>query len=142
MYLSFENFGDLPKPSAYRAFFVYRDPRDIVVSAYFLRRNTDTRGNTMEDRNFLQASSLEDGLIYSIDRAERVGVFAAFRSWADAGSEDPNIMLIRYEDLTGDRGFRSIQDLLAFCDIAIEGERGGLTRRQSPCSAKRATRSD
>lgn len=119
LYLSFDNFKDLPKPPAYRAFFVYRDPRDIVVSGYFLRRNTDTRGNTAEDRSFLQAASLEDGLIYTIDRAERRGVFDAFRSWSDAASKDPNVKSIRYEDLTGDRGFRSIQDLMAFCDIAI-----------------------
>jgi hypothetical protein len=119
LYLSFDNFRDLPKPPAYRAFFVYRDPRDIVVSGYFLRRNTDTRGNTAEDRSFLQAASLEDGLIYTIDRAERRGVFDAFRSWSDAASEDPNVKLIRFEDLTGDGGFRSIQDLMAFCDIAL-----------------------
>jgi hypothetical protein len=120
LYLSFENFRDLPKPAAYRAFFVYRDPRDIVVSAYFLRRNTDTRGNTTEDRNFLQAVSLEDGLIYTIDRAERRGTFDAFRSWSDAASRDPNVKLIRYEDLTGDRGFGLIQDLMAHCDVAID----------------------
>jgi hypothetical protein len=119
LYFSFENFRDLPKPSTHRAFFVYRDPRDVVVSGYFLRRNTDTLGNTSEDRNFLQAASLEDGLIYTIDRDERLGLFNAFRSWSDATSEDPNVTLIRYEDLTGDRGFRSIQDLMAFCDVAI-----------------------
>ena len=118
MYLSFENFRDLPKPSAYRAFFVYRDPRDIVVSGYFLRRHTDTLGNTAEDRHFLQAASLEDGLLYTIDRAERRGVFEAFRSWADAAS-DPNVRLIRYEDLTGDGSFQSIQELMSFFDIAI-----------------------
>jgi hypothetical protein len=119
LYLSFENFRDLPKPPAYRAFFVYRDPRDIVVSAYFLRRNTDTRGNTAEDRNFLQAASMEDGLIYTIERAEGRGIFEAFRSWSDAASIDPNVKLIRYEDLTGDRGFGTIEDLMGFCDVAI-----------------------
>jgi hypothetical protein len=120
LYLSYENFRDLPKPSAYRAFFVFRNPRDIVVSGYFLRRNTDTLGNTAEDRSFLQTASLEDGLIYTIDRAERRGVFEAFRSWADAASKDPNVRLIRYEDLTGNAGFEAIQDLLSFCEIAIE----------------------
>lgn len=119
LYFSFENFKDLPKPSAYRAFFVYRDPRDIVVSGYFLRKSTDTLGNTAEDRNFLQAASLEDGLIYSIDRAERRGVFEAFRSWTDAASENPNVKLTRYEDLTGDDSFRSIQELMSFFDVAI-----------------------
>lgn len=119
LYFSFDNFRDLPKPSAYRAFFVYRNPRDIVVSGYFLRRNTDTLGNTPEDRNFLQTASLEDGLIYMIDRAARRGKFEAFRSWSVAASEDPNVSLIRFEDLTGG-GFQSIRDLMSFCDVEIE----------------------
>jgi hypothetical protein len=118
LYFSFDNFRDLPKPSAYRAFFVYRDPRDILVSGYFLRKNTDTLGNTAEDRNFLQAASLEDGLLYMIDREERFGIFEAFRSWTNA-SEDPNVKLIRYEDLTGDSGFQEIQDLMSFLDVAL-----------------------
>lgn len=119
LYISFENFRDLPKPAAYRAFFVYRDPRDIVVSEYFLRRNTDTLGNTAEDRAFLQTVSLEEGLLYTIDRSERWGVFEAFRSWSDAACEDPNVKLIRYEDLTGGGGFQSIQELMSFFDVAI-----------------------
>jgi hypothetical protein len=122
LYFSFDNFRELPKPSAYRAFFVYRDPRDIVVSGYFLRKNTDTLGNTAEDRAHLQASSLEDGLLYMIDRAERRGVFEAFRSWADAASKDPNVKLISYEELTADGGFTSIRDLMSFFDVAIEPE--------------------
>jgi hypothetical protein len=120
LYLSFDNFRDLPKPSAYRAFFVFRDPRDVLVSGYFLRRNTDTLGNTAEDRKFLHAASLEDGLLYTIDRDERLGVFEAFRSWIVAPSADPNVKLIRYEDLTG--GFQPIQDLMSFCDVAIESQ--------------------
>jgi Sulfotransferase domain len=119
LYFSFENFRDLPKPERYRAFFVFRNPRDIVVSGYFLRRNTDTLGNTPEDREFLRTASLEDGLVYIIDRAERRGVFEAFRSWSDAPSEDPNVKLIRYEHLTGDDRFETIRDLTAFCDIGI-----------------------
>jgi hypothetical protein len=120
LYFSFENFRNLRKPPAYRAFFIYRDPRDIVVSGYFLRRNTDTLGNTPEDRDFLQAASLEDGLLYIINREERLGVFEAFRSWTDATSEDPNVKLIRYEDLAGDGGFESIQDLMSFLQVAME----------------------
>jgi hypothetical protein len=118
LYFSFDNFRDLPKPFTYRAFFVYRNPRDIVVSGYFLRRNTDTLGNTSEDRNFLQTASLEDGLIYIIDRAARRGKFEAFRSWGVAASEDSNVKLIRFEDLTAG-GFQSIRDLMSFCDVAI-----------------------
>ena len=74
----------------------------------------------MEDRTFLQAAPLEDGLISTIDRAERRGVYDAFRSWSDAASEDLNIKLIRYEDLTGGAGSGLIEDLMAHCDVAID----------------------
>jgi Sulfotransferase domain len=121
LYVSFENFRQLPKPEVYRAFFIYRDPRDMVVSAYFLRRNTDTLGNTSEDRDYLQSVTPENGLLYIIDRAEQRGVFQAFRSW-DSASGDENIRLIRYEDITGDDGFHQIQDLLSFLDISIESQ--------------------
>ena len=120
LYFSFDNFRDLPKPDRYRACFVYRNPRDIVVSGYFLRRNTDTLGNTAEDRAYLQRATEEEGLLYIIDRAERRGVFEAFRSWSDAGSADENVKLFRFEDLTGPDGFHAIEELIASCDIALD----------------------
>jgi hypothetical protein len=132
LYLSLRNVVDLPKPERYRVFFVFRNPRDIVVSGYFLRRNTDTLGNTVEDREFLRNASLEDGLLYIIDRAERRGVFEAFRSWSDAPSVDPNVKLIRYEDLTGDDRFEIVRDLMAFCDLDVRpSELGRLMERWS-----------
>ena len=35
LYISYANYLELPKPKAYKTFFVTRDPRDIVVSFYF-----------------------------------------------------------------------------------------------------------
>jgi hypothetical protein len=121
LYFSFDNFRQLPKPGAYRAFFIYRDPRDMVVSAYFLRRNTDTLGNTPEDRDYLQSVPLERGLLYIIDRAERRGVFDAFRSWSSS-SNNENVRLIRFEDMVGEDGFLHIQALFSFCDISLDRE--------------------
>jgi hypothetical protein len=121
LYLSFDNFQQLPKPSAYRAFFISRDPRDMVVSAYFLRRNTDTLGNTSEDRDYLQSVPLERGLLYIIDRAEWRGVFDAFRSWSSS-SNNENVRLIRLEDMAGENGFFHMQALFSFCDFSLDRE--------------------
>jgi hypothetical protein len=120
LYCSFPNFRDIPKPDAYRAFFVYRNPRDVLISTYFLRRNTDTLGNDPEDRAYLQSAPIDDGLIAVIDRSERTGVFEAFRSWHAAEQEDPNVRLVRYEDLTGDVGTMEMEKLFSFCDIALK----------------------
>jgi hypothetical protein len=119
LYISFGNFREIPKPDAYRAFFVYRNPRDIVISTYFLRRNTDTLGNDPEERAYLRSAPIDDGLISVIDRSERTGVFEAFRSWHAAEQEDRNLRLIRYEDLTGDIGVTEMEKLFYFCDIAL-----------------------
>jgi hypothetical protein len=119
LYLSFENFQQLPKPESYRAFFIYRDPRDILVSGYFLKRNTATLGNTAEEREYLQSASLEDGLLYMIDRFDRRGGFEAFRSWAAAANHE-NVTLVRFESLTGEAGFQQIQDLFRFCDFSLD----------------------
>src|SRR5262245_2774715 len=35
LYLDYEGFASIPKPPRYKAFFIVRDPRDIVVSWYF-----------------------------------------------------------------------------------------------------------
>jgi hypothetical protein len=119
LYQSFENFRSMPKPPAYRGFFVYRNPRDVLISTYFLRRNTDTLGNDPEDRAYLQAVAMDDGLVSVIDRAERTRVFDAYRSWHAAEDQDPNVRLVRYEDLTGDDGVREMEKLFAFCDIEM-----------------------
>jgi Sulfotransferase domain len=120
LYLSLDNFRAMPKPDAYRAFFVYRNPRDVLLSTYFLRRNTDTLGNDPEDQAYLRSASVDDGLISVIDRSDRTGVFEAFRSWHAADATDPNVRLVRYEDLTGDAGLGEMEKLFSFCDIAVE----------------------
>ena len=40
LYIPYESFVELPKPEPWRAFFVLRDPRDIVVSWYFSSKSS------------------------------------------------------------------------------------------------------
>src|SRR5262249_2828507 len=60
-----------------------------------------------------------DGLLYALDYLSDYGLFAAQRSWIDAPARDPNVLLLRYEDLIGPQQRSEIERLLAHCDIRM-----------------------
>jgi tetratricopeptide (TPR) repeat protein len=116
--LTYQEFIKLPKPENYKAFFVMRDPRDLVVSAYFSHRYSHVpQGHIAKTRKVLTALSLEDGILYTMKNFR--GVFQILDSWINASQQDPNIMLFRYEDLTGDNAINCFTQLLNHCDIQL-----------------------
>lgn len=84
----------------FRGVHVVRDPRDVVVSAYFSHLHSHpTRDwpELVDHRKRLQSCDLDAGLLLEIDfRAEQ---FAEMMSWPD---EVPNLLRLRYEDLIAD----------------------------------------
>jgi hypothetical protein len=124
LYIDFANFATVPKSGAYRAFFVQRDPRDILVSWYFSTRYSHpTRYGRLEGaRAQLGQLSPEDGLVQCVDDLERMGLFAALRSWVDAPRRDPHTLLVRYEDLVGADAAAHCERLLLHCDIPLGRE--------------------
>ncbi len=120
LYLSYGSFCSIPKPAPYRAFFVMRDPRDIVVSWYFsIKYSHSAIGNVGQLRNKLNDLSLQDGLKFSIDSLYGYGLFDSLASWIEAPHVDPNVMLVKYEDLTGIRQIETWQVLLEHCKIPV-----------------------
>lgn len=86
------------KPELYKSFFVYRDPRDLVVSWYWSAKETHglNRGVRI-NRERLNALSQDDGLLYAINYL--IPKFAAIRSWLELGGNDSNVRLIKFEEL-------------------------------------------
>jgi len=122
LYTAFDGFVGLPKPETYRAFFVMRDPRDIIVSWYFSMRNSHpTMGGTLSAlREKLGGMSRHEGIRHSIYLLSyRTGLFEALGSWAGAADKDRNVMLVKYEDLTAVDSSGLFKRLLAHCDIAL-----------------------
>ena len=82
-----------------RAFHYVRDPRDIVVSAYFSHRNshsTDAWPELIEYRERLRACSKEEGLFLELDfRSEQ---FQEMQSWQDH-ADDGSIRTYKIEDV-------------------------------------------
>jgi hypothetical protein len=82
-----------------RAFHYVRDPRDIVVSAYFSHRNshsTEAWPELVEYREKLRCCSKEEGLFLELDfRSQQ---FEEMRSWED-NSDNGSIRLYKIEDV-------------------------------------------
>jgi len=119
LFVSHQRFMGIQKPGAYRAFFVLRDPRDIVVSSYFSTRNSHTpMGDVPQVRKVLLEKPKKEGLLYVIDHLARKGTFKGLRSWATAPDAD-SIRLVRYEDLTGERQAEEVDGLLKHSGIHL-----------------------
>lgn len=120
LYINYPSFAGMPKPSSYRAFFVVRDPRDLVISHYFSSRYSHTENTgVLEDRSRLTDISEQDGIIVSLRFMAERGIFDALRSWVTVSGHDSRIKVYRFEDLTGAEQVRWVTDLMQHCDIAI-----------------------
>lgn len=81
-----------------RGFHVIRDPRDVVVSAYFSHRYSHPLFGDLEDyRQRLNEVSESEGLLLEMER--RRHQFKAMRDW---DYDRPDLLELRMEDLTAD----------------------------------------
>jgi len=94
-----------------RGFHVVRDPRDVLVSDYWSRKESHqaTDDWKIRLRRELQEMPLQEGLVHMLDHAT---YFQQIRDWPDQTPE--NLLTVRYEDLLADEQsrFRDIHDHL------------------------------
>lgn len=82
LYLTYQDFETIPKTGDYRAFFVIRDPRDLVVSQYFSKLYSHKRSGEIDQvRQELGAINQEDGLARMIDHLAENGYWDRVRTW-------------------------------------------------------------
>jgi hypothetical protein len=139
LFHSYPRFQNIVKPGTYRAFFVIRDPRDIVVSSYFSLRNSHApMGDIPQARKILQEKSMKEGLLYAINRLSERYLFKQLRTWAVAPSSE-TFRLFRYEDLTGERQMDEVDQLMRHCGIVLPpSELEALLSRYSFSSMRKA----
>lgn len=126
LYITYHDFAAMPKPQTYKAFWVMRDPRDVVCSKYFSVRYSHPMINDgmARLRNKLRDASKEDGLMHFIramGRQQSPQVIC-MRSWINEVA-DPLVLLLRYEDLIGPDQHGTFRTLFDHLDIPIPDER-------------------
>ena len=122
VYGHYRDFQRISKSGSYRAFFVTRDPRDIVVSHYFSTRYSHRMNPVVaQRRSELDKLSQRDGLIKTIQYLADEGLYDALESWRSAAADNA-IRLVSYEDLTGACQLETFHDLFSFCDIRMPTE--------------------
>jgi hypothetical protein len=124
LYINYESFARLPKSEEHRAFFVARDPRDLIVSHYFSSRysHIDNPG-VLDDRARLADLPEKEGIIVCLRFMAERGIFDALRSWVENSNADPRIKTFRFEDLVGPEQARWVAQLMDHCDIRIPQEK-------------------
>lgn len=122
LYITYQQFLEIPKPEAYRAFFVMRDPRDLVVSQYFSKLKSHKRSSEIDQvRQELHQYSQKEGFSRMIDHLSENGYWDRIRSWGQI--PDFNVKIVKYEHLTGkETAFQSFKTLFTFCKLAIPDE--------------------
>ena len=144
LYMDYKSFDSIPKPPDYRAFFIMRDPRDIVISWYYSARQSHPPvGKILLHRKNLNKLTLLDGLKYSIKYLEYYGLFKAIRSWIDAERDNPMNKVFRYEEITDvNKQELFLSELFKYCGICMnENELKELlvkyrfSAMRNPCNA-------
>jgi hypothetical protein len=125
LYIKYEEFQKMPKPEKYKAFWVMRDPRDLVISRYFSMKYSHAILNEQmaEERKMLQKMNDEEGIYYFIEaiKGRNAVQYSALTSWLKA-KDDKNVMLCRYEDLVGPNQIETFMKIFKHCDIIIDRE--------------------
>jgi hypothetical protein len=117
--IGYPTYLSIPKPERYKAFFVLRDPRDIVVSWYFSAMYSHLPFGPIPGlRADLEKLDFADGMRHMIDTLDEWGSFSAQRSWMEITEDRERIAIFRFEDLASDERL-FLQQLFEYLDIAI-----------------------
>jgi hypothetical protein len=123
LYLSYENFKEIKKPDDYKAFFVMRDPRDILISYYFsVRFSHADNPYVREERKLLESMNQEDGILSYIKRINEThhAMYYCMKTWFLEGNSNDRVMNCRYEDLFSDKQQEIFETLFAHLELPLD----------------------
>ena len=101
IYAGYDEFRELPRTRPRRVIYMFRDPRDLVVSGYYSAVKTHRTTHMAEVervRDEIRALPFDEGLLLLIrDAAPRLREIA---TWVDV--DDPEVASFRLEDVNAD----------------------------------------
>lgn len=136
LYISHSTFKAIPKLRKYKAFFILRDPRDVVVSWYFSAKKSHVLVDPIPHlRQNLESLNLQEGIKYMIDRLQEFGSFDTQKSWVlNKSNSNGEFEVFRYEDFSSDN-YLFMRKLFQYLDVDMpESKFDNLLER---CAFKR-----
>jgi Sulfotransferase domain len=108
--------------NGFRGFHIVRDPRDIVVSAYFSHLYSHTPFEGLAERRArLEAVPKSEGLLLELENRQH-----EFRAMFEWDYHQPNVLELRMEDATA-AAADEVPKIMEFLGL---GERNGLTSKR------------
>ena len=116
LYISYGAYEEISKPRNYATIYVYRDPRDVVVSWYHsMLESHSPMGKVPAHRRRLRSLSFEEGLAYSIRVLQLKMSF--LWSWY-LNREDDRVLFVQFEELV-ERPEEQFSRIFRHCGIDV-----------------------
>jgi len=121
LYIRYDRFDAMEKPKNSKSFFIARDPRDLIISNYFSLKHSHSPyvQYILEMRKKLNDMSQFDGILEIIN-SFTIGTKETLNGWFTQNS--PNIKLIKFEDIFGNKQKQIFTELINHCGIKIPEE--------------------
>jgi len=118
LYISYEQYRAMPKPLPHRMVYVFRDPRDIVVSAYFssFTHRTVRALDAPKIRSALDGLSIDEAMHWLLRYGE--GHLRDMETWVGVEKTDESVATWRLEDIAADPT-GAVSGMLEHCGVHL-----------------------
>ena len=115
LYVGYDHYLRIPKPLPYRTVYVFRDPRDLAVSAYYSALKTHRIiGDLAPIRETLQNMSFDEGLLYFTGLLDFR--YKEMATWAAV--QDPMVLFCKLEEIGADPRTH-VGEILQHCGVRL-----------------------
>lgn len=120
-YCDTELFDEVPKPDNYRAFYVARNPTDLLISWYYSNKYSHPQNPYIDQARAEMADMTDwEGVVHTLGQFDQMA--HDMRSWAQRAASDTRCHLVKFEELTGKNAEVVWTDLLRKLEIDLPSE--------------------